>query len=409
MRGFAIASMLLCAGGIAHAQSPDRQNFTNIERGHYLATVGDCFACHTAPGGKPFAGGRPLETPFGTVVSPNITPDNETGIGAWSDERFYRVMHDGMNGGAHLYPAMPYPYYTKVSREDVLAIRAWLSTVEPVKNPVESNQLPFPFDIRAGMIGWNAVHFESGEWRNRPDKSAEWNRGGYLVEGLGHCGACHTPKNILGGDANSRHLQDYALQGWYAPEITNAAHTGLGTWSLDDVVEYLKSGANRLVTASGPMAEEVADSTSHVSLADLRAMAIYLKDQPGSSEQPPPAVEAADPQMKAGQAVFVDNCSACHTTSGNGIARLFPTLKGNVSVQSAQPDNILQVILNGTRAVATRDAPTGPAMPSFGWKLSDEEVAAVATYVRNAWGNAAPPVTPADARNARKAFAAREE
>lgn len=406
MRFLAITSLLLCLGSqAATAQYADKQDFVQIERGRYLARVGDCYACHTASNGKPFAGGRPIQTPFGIIVSPNITPDQETGIGRWSDEKFYHAMHDGVSGDTHLYPAMPYPYYTKVSRQDVSAIRAWLSTIEPVSNHVVSNQLPFPFDVRANMVGWNTLFFTSGDWQDHRDKSAEWNRGGYLVEGLGHCGACHTPKNAMGGDENSRHLQGYALQGWFAPDITDARGTGLRSWSVDDIVEYLKTGTNKFTTAAGPMAEEVSASTSHITATDLRAMAAYLKDQPGSREEPPAALAATDPSMRAGEAIYRDNCAACHTSDGTGIARLFPTLAAGPSVVAPQPDSVLQVILNGTRGVATPEAPTGPAMPTFAWKLSDDQVAAVATYIRNAWGNAAEPVTADEARQARKAIA----
>jgi mono/diheme cytochrome c family protein len=407
IKQLAAGALLLALGSTAgQAQYSDQQDFTFIERGRYLAHVGDCFACHTSPGGKPFAGGRPIETPFGKLVSPNITPDQQTGIGSWSAEKFYRSMHDGVSGDEHLYPAMPYPYYTKASREDVLAIRAYLGTVEPVTNSVTSNQLPFPFDVRASMVGWNTLFFKSGEWQTRTDKSAEWNRGGYLVEGLGHCGACHTPKNTLGGDENSRHLQGYQLQGWFASDITNNAHTGLGSWSVDDIVEYLKTGTNAYATAAGPMAEEVMDSTSYLTLADLRAIATYLKDQPGATnDEKPAALANDDPRMRVGLAIYQDQCAACHTFSGSGISRLFPSLKGSPSVQSAHADSVVQVILNGTQAVATHYAPTGPAMPAFAWKLSDDQVAAVATFVRNAWGNTAAPVSAGDVKHARQALA----
>jgi mono/diheme cytochrome c family protein len=409
-QSIAAALLLVLSSATGHAQYSDKQDFTLIERGRYLAHVADCFACHTNTDGKPFAGGRPIATPFGNLVSPNITPDQQTGIGSWSDEKFYRSMHDGLSGDEHLYPAMPYPYYTKATRDDVLAIRAYLNSVEPVVSNVVSNQLPFPFDIRASMIAWNTLFFKSGEWQARTDKSAEWNRGGYLVEGLGHCGACHTPKNAMGGDENSRRLQGYQLQGWFASDITNNTRTGLGGWSVDDIVEYLKTGANAYATASGPMAEEVMDSTSYLTLTDLRAMATYLKDQPAASgEEKPTAVATDDPRMRAGQAIYQDQCAACHTFSGSGIARMFPSLKGSPSVQSVHADSVLQVILNGTRAVATEYAPTGPAMPAFAWKLSDDQVAAVATFVRNAWGNAAAPVSSGDVKDARQAMASRQD
>jgi mono/diheme cytochrome c family protein len=283
-----------------------------------------------------------------------------------------------------------------------MAIRAWLNTIPPVVNRVHSNTLPFPFNIRASLIGWDWLFFKAETWQNRADKSTEWNRGGYLVEGLGHCGACHTPKNALGGDEDSRHLQGYALQGWFAPDITGDKHVGVGAWSVDDIVEYLKAGANRFTTASGPMAEEISDSTSHWTVADLRAAATYLLDQPGRNEAPPQAVSAQDPEMQAGRAIYTDQCAACHTMDGTGIARLLPTLHGSPFVQQQKPDSLLRVVLDGTRAVSTELAPTGPAMPALGWKLSNDQVASVVTYIRNAWGNAAPAVSADDVKRARE-------
>jgi mono/diheme cytochrome c family protein len=401
-----VAPLLCVVATTGVAQQGDRQNFTVIERGRYLATVGDCTACHSAPSGQFLAGGRSIETPFGNLVAPNITPDRETGIGAWSDETFYNAMHIGVSN-VHLYPAMPYPYYTKASREDIMAIRAWLNTVPPVANRVVANTLPFPFNVRAAMIGWDELFFTAGDWQDHSDKSAEWNRGGYLVEGLGHCGACHTPKNTLGGDENSQHLQGYALQGWFAPDITGDKRVGVGGWSLDDIVEYLKTGSNRFTSASGPMAEEVSDSTSHWSLADLRAAATYLFDQHGRQQGAPAPVAAGDPAMQAGEAIYVDECAACHTMNGGGITRLVPDLKGSPFVQQARADSLLHVILDGTRAVATDQAPTAAAMPAFGWKLSDAQAAAVASYIRNSWGNAAQAVSTDDVRAMRQRLAGR--
>ena len=325
-----------------HAQQNDKQDFALIARGRYLATVGDCTACHTVPGGAFLAGGRALPTPFGNLVSPNITPDQATGIGDMSDETFYNAMHNGMTH-ERLYPAMPYPAYTKATRSDVMAIRAWLNTIPPVVNKVHSNTLPFPFNIRLTMFGWNKLFFTPGEWHDQPDKSAEWNRGAYLVEGLGHCGTCHTPKNMVGADDNARHLQGYALQDWFAPDITGDKRVGVGAWSTDDIVEYLKTGANRYTSASGPMAEEISDSTSHWSLGDLHAAATYLLDQPGPNKPAPQPLSANDPVMRAGEAIYVDECSACHTMDGSGIARLLPTLKGSPFVQQDNPGSLLHV------------------------------------------------------------------
>ena len=382
---------------------PDEQSFEVIQRGRYLATAGDCTACHTAIGGKLFAGGRAIETPFGSVVAPNITPDADTGIGNWSSDEFVSALHDGIgHNGVHLYPAMPYTYYTRMSRKDDLAIRAYLQTVDPVRNAVRANQLPFPFNVREGMAGWDALFFTKGEFQPVAGKSAQWNRGAYLVEGAEHCGMCHTPKNALGGDETGSAFQGYALQGWFAPNLTGNERLGLGRWTVDDVALYLKTGRNRYDIASGPMAEAVSDSTSHLSDDDLVAMATYLKDLPAGGTTV--AAQAADtPVMRQGEAIYVDQCSACHTRQGEGIVGLFPRLSGAPLVQQASAASLIHVVLEGSRAVATDAAPTGPAMPSFAWKLSDNQVAAVLTYIRNSWGNAAQPVSDGAVATARRA------
>jgi mono/diheme cytochrome c family protein len=387
----------------------DKQDFSQIERGRYLTIVGDCAACHTlTESGKQFAGGRPIETPFGNLLAPNITPDVETGIGAWSDEEFINALTKGTGRhGTRLYPAMPYTYMTKTSREDALAIRAYLNTVPAVRNPVRTNQLPFPFNIRLGLAAWDQLYFTPGPFHPDPNKSAEWNRGAYLVEGLMHCGLCHTPKNFAGGDDTGRRLQGYALQGWFAPDITNDKRRGIGDWSIEDITTYLKTGHNRTQAASGPMAEMVMDSSSKLTDADLRAIAVYLKDQAGGSDK-----TASDPDqaaMKSGEQIFIDECAACHRQNAKGIPGMFPTLAGSPAVQSIDPASLLRVVLRGARSAATDAAPTGPAMPAFGWLLSDQEVAAVVTYIRNAWGNSAPPVSAADVAKARNDLSKRSD
>jgi mono/diheme cytochrome c family protein len=286
MRNVASLSGVLCAlmltvlAGGALSQGIDKQEFEQIELGRYLTIVGDCAACHTLPGsGHDLAGGRALETPFGRLLAPNITPDPSTGIGAWTDDEFINAMTKGTGrNGVHLYPAMPYTYYTKVTREDVLAIRAYLNTVPAVQNSVEPNQLPFPFNIRASLIEWDELFFKPGTFQPNPNKSAEWNRGAYLVEGLTHCGMCHTPKNFLGGDKPRGHLQGYALQGWFAANITNDPRRGLGSWSVNDIASYLKTGHSPTAIATGLMAETIGQSTTRMKDADLRAIAAYLKD-----------------------------------------------------------------------------------------------------------------------------------
>ncbi len=401
--GVAVASLLVAFNLVAvgraqtdvQGTSLDPQNFVQIERGRYLTVAGDCASCHTVPGsGEPFAGGRSIETPFGVVVGANITPDRETGIGAWSDELFLSALREGKgHGGTLLYPAMPYPYYTKVTERDALAIRAYLNTVKPVHNAVVSNKLPFPFDVREEMKVWNALYFKSGEFKPDAAKSVEWNRGAYLVEGLGHCGACHTPKTTLGGDDLNRAFQGYKLQGWFAPNITNDNERGLGGWSVADIVSYLKAGHNAATAATGIMGEEISLSSSQMTDADLKAIATYLKDLPGQAGSSPAPVSASEATMVAGGAIYADECSACHGLDGKGVPLLFPALAGSPNVRSADPTSLIRVLMEGARSVATAGEPTGPGMPWFAWKLNDAEIAAVLTYVRNSWGAAAPAVT----------------
>jgi len=392
----------------------DKQEFKQIEYGRYLAIVGDCAACHTLPGsGHELAGGRAIETPFGNLLAPNITPDPVTGIGAWSDQEFVDAMTQGTGrGGAHLYPAMPYTYYTRVTRDDALAIRAYLNTVPAVHNPVRADQLPFPFNIRAAMIGWNMLFFKPGEFQPNSSKSAEWNRGAYLAEGLAHCGLCHTPKNFLGGDKTSERLHGYALQGWFAADITNDSRRGVGAWSIDDIVAYLKTGVGRNTEGTGIMAETIEHSTSHMTDADLRAIATYLKDSPDQSASidptPPPAV-ADQAGMKIGGRIYADECSGCHGADGKGTAGPFSALSGSTIVQQSDATSLMHVVLRGARSVATDQAPTGAAMPQFAWLLTDDQVAAVLTYIRNSWGNAAPAVASSDVQKARQSFVERSD
>jgi mono/diheme cytochrome c family protein len=387
------AAALLGEAGFSRAANPDSQAFDQIENGRYLTTVADCFACHTVPDvGKPFAGGRPIETPFGVITASNITPDADTGIGAWSDEQFDNAVRKGVRpDGSRLYPAMPFPSYTKMSREDVLAIRAYLKTVEPVHQPVEANTLPFPFNIREAMRVWDALYFTEGEFQPDSRQSAAWNRGAYLVQGPGHCAACHTPKSFLGGDKTSEGFRGSYLQGWFAPDITGDRKQGLGQWSEADIRSYLKTGHNQMTAATGPMAEEVADSTSHYSDSDLDAMASYLKSLPEQKNITP--VKAESSVMTAGEAIYRDQCSACHGIDGRGVAMMFPSLAQSSLVHAGDPTSAIRLVLRGGRSVATKAEPTAPGMPSFGWQLNDGQVAAVLTYVRNAWQTEASPVS----------------
>lgn len=386
--GLALALGTAIAASAARAD-PD---FNKIERGRYLVDAGDCYACHTQDPAKPFAGGRPLATPFGTVYSANITPDPDAGIGSWSDDQFYRAMHDGVSADGHrLYPAFPYPYYTHVSREDVDAIRAYLATIPASSDRPPPNSLPFPLDERVVMRAWNWMFFDAGTFHPDPGKSPEWNRGAYLVEGLGHCGACHTPKGVLGQDKGAQDLQGGNLENWFAPNLGPDLRTGLGAWSVQDLTTYLSTGRNRFANSTGPMSEVIEYSTSRLTSPDLVAIATYLKDLPkpkssgttGSGAQPEAAVATA------GEAIFLDQCAACHRSNGQGVPSYFPPLAGNSEVQQADPTNAIRAVLEGARSTPTDAKPTPLTMPPFDWKLSDAQVAAVVSYVRTHWGNAA--------------------
>lgn len=403
----AAAAVLLGCTTVSAQSVPDGQDFTQIERGRYLTVLADCAACHDDPSGnRPFAGGRAIQTPFGDVAAPNITPDPDSGIGNWSNAQFDAALRQGRTpDGKRLYPAMPFPYYTRMSHADVLAIRAYLNTASPVHNEVETNLLPFPFNIRASLVFWYALYFNPGEFKYDSSRTPVWNRGAYLVLGPGHCGACHTPKTSLGGDKSAESLQGYSLQGWFAPDITDGERSGLAHWSLHDIVEYLKKGHNQFAAASGPMGDEVADSSSKFTAADLEAIATYLKDQRGAPGNLSP-LAASDPMMKAGAAIYADLCSACHKADGSGVPYLIPNLAVSTSVASREPTTLIRVVLQGARSVATDEEPTAPAMPSFGWQLTDAQVAAVATFIGNSWNHASRAVTEREVRDARTELSA---
>jgi len=358
----------------------------NPQAGRYQAVLGDCQGCH----GENLAGGRALETPFGRILAPNITPDKETGIGNYSLQDFTLAMRRGVApGGRRLYPAMPYPYYAHMSDHNVSLLWDYLQTVKPVNNKVDVNQLRFPFNIRMLMRGCNKLFFNPAPFVDRK-KSNEWNRGAYLVNGPAHCGACHSPKNFFGADKGQ--LTGASLQGWFAPDLTSDNNAGLGSWTADEIVEYLRSGRNAHSIASGPMAEAIENSTSHMQRSDLVAIAAYLKALPPSPGNGGGAT-GMEAQMKAGALAYDISCAACHGRDGKGSA-LFPPLAGNASIRQARADTVVRMVLAGGQAAATKYAPTGPGMPSFGWRLNDEKVASILTYIRNNWGNQAPAVSP---------------
>lgn len=394
----------LCAGTVQLGERMNAGPYEQIARGRYLVHAGDCAACHTAQGGARFAGGRAVPTPFGVIYSTNITPDPDTGIGRWSDGDFYRAMHEGIDrDGNHLYPAFPYPWYTRISRDDVLAIKAYLDTLPPVRQENRPTRLPWPLNVRSAMAVWNGLYFDEGTFRADPRQSEQWNRGAYLVRGLGHCSACHGPRNFAGATDQDHPLQGGTAEHAYAPSLTGSVRDGLGGWSEQDIVDYLGRGYNAKTNAAGPMAEVVEQSTQYLTEADRRAIAVYLKSlQAGHDEGSVAKVD--DDSLKQGAAVYVDNCMGCHLRDGRGEPGAFPPLRNSSAVQAAKPDTLINVILQGSATPATAADRTGLAMQGFADHLDDAQIAHVTSYIRNTWGNHADAVSADDVRDLREAL-----
>lgn len=378
-----------------------------VARGEYLARVGNCMACHTKQGGAPFAGGRGIETPFGVVHSPNLTPDKSQGIGAWTSAEFWRAMHHGRSkDGRLLYPAFPYPNYTQISREDSDALFAYLQSVPAAADANRAHALRFPYNTQAALGVWRALFFAPATPKPDPTQTAEYNRGAYLVNGLGHCTACHTPRNALGATTDAKAFTGglIPVQNWYAPALNAAKEAGVKEWRTEDVVALLTTGVAPHGSVLGPMAEVVFRSTQYLTDADARAMAIYLQalpQQPGAAApatQPAPLASA----MARGGKVYEQQCAQCHGDKGLGGVGAFPALAGNRAVVLADPTNLLRVVLQGGYLPATAGNPRPHGMPPFQQLLTDEEVAAVATFVRNSWGNQAAGVGTIEAYRARE-------
>jgi mono/diheme cytochrome c family protein len=399
--------------GVTASLAQDRAggaNTSQVQRGEYLARAGDCTACHTASTGRLFAGGRAMPTPFGTIYSTNITPDPETGIGKWNEDEFYQTMHDGRSRDSGLlYPAMPFASYTKVTRADSDAIFAYLKTIPPVRQQDRPDGLRFPYNNRALIIGWRTLFFTNGEYQPDPRQSAEWNRGAYLIEGLGHCGMCHTPINRLGGSSEAQKFQGglIPMQNWYAPSLTSNQEAGLGDWSIEDIIDYLKTGKSKRGIVYGPMAEVVYNSLQYLSDADTRAMAVYLKSL--GQGTPPPRATTTAPKAESsllltlGKTVYDAHCATCHGAQGRGEPPDYPPLAENQSIEMSSAVNAIRMVLNGGYPPGTHGNPRPYGMPPFAQTLSDDEVAAVVSYIRTAWGNSGAPVTAAEANELRTA------
>ena len=380
------------------SSSPDAWAATsaNIARGAYLARAGDCMACHTARGGAPYAGGRALETPFGTLYAPNITPDRATGIGAWSADDFWRALHNGKSkDGRLLYPAFPYTNYTKVSRADSDALFAYLRSLPPRQVQNHAHALRFPYDSQLALAGWRLLYFKPGVFEPETGRDVRWNRGAYLVEGLGHCSACHSTRNRLGASSGALEGGLIPTIGWYAPSLTSDAEAGLGKWKEDHIVQLLGTGVAPGASVTGPMAEVVAQSLQHLSRADLGAMAAYLKSLPaGPPRERVPAPRLPDQVLQEGAKLYRQHCVACHGERGEGLGP-YPALAGNRALTLEEPVNAIRVVLNGGFPPGTAGNPRPYGMPPFSHVLDDAQAATLITWLRASWGNAAPPVTSA--------------
>ncbi len=406
-----LVSVWLVASALtAEAQQPTPNDAALIAKGEYLARAGDCIACHTAREGKTFAGGLPMKTPFGTLYTSNITPDPQNGIGTWTADQFYRLMHDGrFPDGGLVYPAMPFGSYTKVTREDSDAIYAYLRSIPPVKQRNRPHELRFPFDNRSLILGWRTLFFKDGEFKPDASKSAEWNRGAYLVEGLGHCGMCHTAINALGGSSDSQAFEGglIPMQFWYAPSLTSNKEAGLGDWSIEEITQYLRTGVASRGAVYGPMAEVVYNSLQYLNDDDIRAMAVYLKTlaqgtPPASASKPPPSSESSL-LVSFGKSIYDRDCALCHGAEGLGAPPHYPPLAGNQSIQMSSAVNAIRMVLNGGFPPGTAGNPRPYGMPPFAQRLSDDEIAAVVSYIRTAWGNRGDPVSARQANELRSA------
>ena len=415
-----------------------------VRQGQYLAQAGDCIGCHTRPGGAPFAGGLPLRTPFGVIVSTNITPDKNDGIGNYSQAQFNRLMREGVTETNHnIYPAMPYASYSRLSDDDLAALYAYfMQGIAPVVQTNAETNLPWPFSMRWLVKTWNWLYLPKPGYLLDPKQNAEWNRGAYLVQGLNHCGACHTPRNFAGAEkANTEKKSEFYLagaviDGWYAQNLRSPNdgvtenQAGLTNWSKQELVEYLKTGHTPHTAAFGAMSEVVSNSTQHMTTVDVTAIAVYLKSlgstnalesasestlDTGVAKRSALRADTSNPTtagLRSGQAsqpgalVYLNNCAGCHQSSGKGANSAFPSLAQSSTVAASNPTSLIRIVLQGSNRPATTASPAPLAMPGLDWRLSDANVADVLSFVRSSWGNRAEAVSPAEVAKVRKSLVA---
>ena len=370
-----------------------------IAQGAYIARAGNCAACHTARGGADYAGGFGLATPFGTVYTSNLTPDAQTGLGRWTPALFWRAMHHGRSAdGRLLYPVFPYTSYTQVSRTDSDALFAYLRSLPPVTQVNRPHELAFPYSSQVALAVWRALFFRAAECVPEPAQTAQWNRGAYLVRGLGHCAACHAERNLLGASSGALALQGgvIPMQHWYAPSLASSREAGVADWSTAQVVALLKTGTSDHGSVMGPMADVVFGSTQHLADADLKAMAVFLKALPPQTPAPRAAQTPEAAQFTSGKKIYDENCAQCHGEQGEGARGAYPALAGNRVVTMDQSANLVQIVLHGGYPPATGGNPRPYGMPPFRQTLDGPQIAAVLSYIRHAWGHAASPVSSLD-------------
>ncbi|WP_219219449.1 cytochrome c [Variovorax boronicumulans] len=383
----------------AEAGSAFEATPAQVDRGRYLALAGNCAGCHTVRGGQAYAGGLGIETPFGTVYAGNLTPDVQQGIGSWSPAHFWRALHNGRGkDGRLLYPAFPYPSFTRITREDSDALYAYLRSVPASATPNAPHRLRFPYDTQAALAVWRALSFTPAPFVPDPAQPAEWNRGAYLVEGLGHCIACHGTRNVLGATEEKRGLSGglIPIENWYAPSLTSKREASVADWETRHVVALLKNGTAPGGSVMGPMADVVYRSTQHLSEADLTAMALYLQKLPDTTTSAPAPQRRDVGTMERGARIYDQRCAYCHGDAGQGAAGAYPPLAGSRAVNMDTPANLIQVVRHGGFLPATAGNPRPYGMPPFGHVLDDNDIAAVLTYVRGSWGNDAPAVSQRD-------------
>ncbi|MFT4510078.1 c-type cytochrome [Caballeronia sp. 15711] len=418
-RALHVAGTTLLLGVAFAAQAAQSVDSALVAHGAYLAKAGDCIACHSVPGGAPFAGGLKMNTPMGAIYTTNITPDPDTGIGRYSDADFARALREGVaKNGHNLYPAMPYPSYAKLRDDDVKALYAYfVNGVQPVKQANRASDIPWPLNMRWPLKLWNAVFLDTNAYANKPGKDPVWNRGAYLVQSLGHCGSCHTPRGVgfqekALDESGSAFLSGTLIDNWFASNLSGEPNTGLGRWNEAEVVQFLKTGANRHATAFGSMVSVINHSTQRLTDDDLTAIGRYLKSLPpvGGRGAPPYRADPRKtqavlirPANDSGAKVYATYCMHCHGTDGNAFGPLLAPLAGNPNVLAQDPISLINVTLNGTEERVIGGLPAAYPMPKFANVLTDRQIADVLTFVRTGWNNGAPAVQVADVAKLRKA------